>query len=85
MHFFPAGVWPPAQARPTVLIGPGLRASRGDRTRTPSSDALGNVGIGPLRNAGYNEPIWDPRGFGQFGRAGRDPLPRLRGAATPRR
>jgi ABC-2 type transport system ATP-binding protein len=66
-HFFPAAGLAPGQRAPTVLVGPGW-SSPGETNQDSSSDELfGGVGLGPLRNAGYNVITWDPRGFGSSG------------------
>src|SRR4051794_21333788 len=66
-HFFPAAGLAAGQRAPTVLVGPGW-SSPGDTNQDSSSEELfGGVGLGPLRNAGYNVLTWDPRGFGSSG------------------
>lgn len=66
--FFPAANLQAGQRAPTVLIGPGWSSGR-DQNPDSSSDGgtFGSVGIGPLRQAGYNVLTWDPRGFGDSG------------------
>jgi ABC-2 type transport system ATP-binding protein len=67
MHFFPAAGLAAGQRAPTVLVGPGWSMT-GETDENSSSDELfGGVGVGPLRQAGYNVLTWDPRGFGQSG------------------
>jgi ABC-2 type transport system ATP-binding protein len=66
MHWFPAPGATTTNPAPTVLMGPGW-GEAGD-TDTTGGDALfGGVGIGSLRQAGYNVLTWDPRGFGKSG------------------
>src|SRR4051794_13689069 len=67
MHFFPASGLAPGKRAPTVLVGPGW-SSAGETDDSSSSEELfGGVGVGALRNAGYNVLTWDPRGFGSSG------------------
>ena len=61
---------------------PRLGRSRDTNPDSPSSDATGNVGTGPLRNAGFNVLTWDSRGFGQ---SGGTVDRRLQGQRGPRR
>jgi ABC-2 type transport system ATP-binding protein len=49
---------------PTVLEGHGWGGSRDTNPDSASSEATGNVGVGPLRRAGFNVLTWDARGFG---------------------
>ncbi|MBN1529661.1 MAG: alpha/beta hydrolase [Thermoleophilaceae bacterium] len=66
-HFFPAAGLAPGKRAPTVMVGPGW-SQPGETDESSSSDELfGGVGLGPLRNAGYNVLTWDPRGFGRSG------------------
>ena len=67
MHFFPAEGLAAGARAPSVLIGPGFGQSGETNQNSSSLDPLGNVGIGPLRRAGYNVLTWDPRGFGRSG------------------
>jgi ABC-2 type transport system ATP-binding protein len=62
--FFPAANLKPGQRAPTVMIGPGWSSSRDKDPNSKSDPNIGTVGIGPLREAGYNVLTWDPRGFG---------------------
>jgi ABC-2 type transport system ATP-binding protein len=52
---------------PTVLEGHGWAGSRDTSPGSASSEATGNVGVGPLRRAGFNVLTWDARGFGESG------------------
>jgi ABC-2 type transport system ATP-binding protein len=52
---------------PTVLVGPGWGQSRDTNPNSGSDAALGSIGLGPLRRAGFNVLTWDARGFGQSG------------------
>ncbi|MEA2332716.1 MAG: type transport system ATP-binding protein [Thermoleophilaceae bacterium] len=67
MHFFPAEGLAAGQRAPTVLIGPGWSSPGETDQNSSSSEQIGNVGLGPLRRAGYNVLTWDPRGFGRSG------------------
>jgi ABC-2 type transport system ATP-binding protein len=67
MHFFPAAGLAPGQRAPTVLVGPGWSSAGETNQDSTSTEALGSVGVGTLRNAGYNVLTWDPRGFGRSG------------------
>ena len=67
MHFFPAAGLAAGKRAPTVMVGPGW-SQPGETDENSTSDELfGGVGVGALRNAGYNVLTWDPRGFGQSG------------------
>ena len=67
VHFFPAEGLQAGARVPTVLDGPGW-GSPGDTDPNSSTlEAIGAVGVGPLRAAGYNVVTWDPRGFGGSG------------------
>ncbi len=52
---------------PTILQTHGWAGSREKNPDAASSDATGNVGVGPLRKAGFNVLTWDSRGFGESG------------------
>jgi ABC-2 type transport system ATP-binding protein len=52
---------------PTVLEGHGWGGSRDTNPDSASSEQTGNVGLGPLRQAGFNVLTWDARGFGNSG------------------
>jgi ABC-2 type transport system ATP-binding protein len=67
LHFFPAEGLAAGQRAPTVLVGPGWSMPGETNQDSTSLDALGGVGLGPLRRAGYNVLTWDPRGFGRSG------------------
>ena len=67
VHFMPARGLLAGQTAPTVLSGPGLTlpgATNIDGTILDAAliDFFGMIGVGPLRNAGYNVVTWDPRG-----------------------
>jgi ABC-2 type transport system ATP-binding protein len=63
IHWFPLPGATTSHPAPTVLVGPGWGAA-GD-TNLSGGDLFGAVGIGTLRQAGYNVLTWDPRGFGK--------------------
>ncbi len=52
---------------PTILEGHGWGGSRQTDPNAKSDEATGNVGVGALRNAGFNVLTWDSRGFGDSG------------------
>jgi ABC-2 type transport system ATP-binding protein len=52
---------------PTVLEGHGWGGSRDTNQDSASDEAVGNVGVGALRKAGFNVLTWDARGFGNSG------------------
>ena len=52
---------------PTILEGHGWGGSRQTDPNAASDEATGNVGVGPLRKAGFNVLTWDARGFGNSG------------------
>ena len=67
VHFMPASGLTATQKATTVLEGPGLGMPGSTSLEvTPLdgilTDALGAVGVGTLRAAGYNVVTWDPRG-----------------------
>jgi ABC-2 type transport system ATP-binding protein len=64
LSFFPAKG---GKKAPTVLEGHGWGGSRDTNPNSTSTDALGQVGLGPLRKAGFNVLTWDARGFGNSG------------------
>ena len=64
LSFFPAEGGGKA---PTVLEGHGWGGSRDTDPNSASSEVTGNVGVGPLRRAGFNVLTWDARGFGNSG------------------
>jgi ABC-2 type transport system ATP-binding protein len=51
----------------TILQTHGWAGSREKNADAASSEATGNVGVGPLRKAGFNVLTWDSRGFGESG------------------
>jgi ABC-2 type transport system ATP-binding protein len=67
LSFFPADGLAPGQRAPTVLEGHGWGGSRDTDQNSASSEMTGNVGLGPLRKAGFNVLTWDARGFGSSG------------------
>jgi ABC-2 type transport system ATP-binding protein len=67
ISFHPAAGLNPGQRAPTILQTHGWGGSRDTNPDSPSTPATGNVGTGPLRNAGFNVLTWDSRGFGQSG------------------
>ena len=50
-----------------MLEGHGWGGSRDTDENSASSEQTGNVGVGPLRQAGFNVLTWDARGFGSSG------------------
>ena len=67
MHFFPAEGLAAGKRAPTVLIGPGWSMAGETDENSTSEELFGGVGVGSLRQAGYNVLTWDPRGFGSSG------------------
>src|SRR5690242_6963220 len=67
LSFFPAEGLPAGQRAPTILEGHGWGSSRDTNESSTSTEALGQVGLGPLRKAGFNVLTWDARGWGQSG------------------
>ena len=65
--FFPAKSLAGGERAPTVLVGHGWGGPRDDDKESESSEATGSVGIGALREAGFNVLSWDARGFGGSG------------------
>ena len=55
------------QTAPTILEGHGWGGTRETDPNAPSDETTGNVGVGPLRRAGFNVLTWDARGFGSSG------------------
>ncbi len=84
LSFFPAAGLPPGQRAPTVLEGHGWGGSRDTDENSASSEQTGNVGVGPLRRAGFNVLTWDARGFGQVRRHRGGRLAGRRGARRQR-
>ena len=64
LSFFPSAN---GGVAPTVLEGHGWGGSRDTDENSSSSEQTGNVGVGPLRRAGFNVLTWDARGFGNSG------------------
>jgi ABC-2 type transport system ATP-binding protein len=67
LSFFPAEGLAAGQRAPTILEGHGWGSSRDTNENSTSTEALGQVGLGPLRRAGFNVLTWDARGWGQSG------------------
>jgi ABC-2 type transport system ATP-binding protein len=65
--FHPAEGLAAGAKAPTVLVTHGWGGTRDATGDGATSEAIGNVGAGPLRRAGYNVLTWDSRGFGQSG------------------
>ena len=65
--FFPAAGLKRGQRAPTILESHGWGGSRDTNPDSASSEQTGNVGLGPLRRAGFNVLTWDARGWGQSG------------------
>jgi len=65
--FFPSEGLQPGQRAPTILLGHGWGGSRDTDPNSSSEDLFGQIGVGPLRRAGYNVLTWDARGWGQSG------------------
>jgi len=67
VHFMPARGLQPGVKAPTVLDGPGLGLPGstniyGTLLDPVLTDVAGLMGVGTLRDAGYNVVTWDPRG-----------------------
>ncbi|MGE2736103.1 CocE/NonD family hydrolase [Mycolicibacterium vaccae] len=71
VHFMPAKGLQAGQAAPTILNGPGvgLPGATTLNNRLDSFLPYDVVGVGMLRDAGYNVVSWDPRG--EWGSGGR--------------
>jgi ABC-2 type transport system ATP-binding protein len=63
----PAEGLQPGEKAPTILQTHGWGGSRETNPDATSSEQTGNVGVGPLRRAGFNVLTWDSRGFGDSG------------------
>jgi ABC-2 type transport system ATP-binding protein len=63
----PAAGLQPGQRAPTILQTHGWAGSRQTDPEAASDETTGNVGVGPLRHAGFNVLTWDSRGFGDSG------------------
>ena len=63
----PAAGLQPGQHAPTILQTHGWAGSREKNADAASDETTGNVGVGPLRRAGFNVLTWDSRGFGDSG------------------
>ena len=67
LSFFPAAGLASGQRAPTILEGHGWGQSRDTNENSTSDELFGQVGLGPLRRAGFNVLTWDARGWGQSG------------------
>jgi ABC-2 type transport system ATP-binding protein len=67
VNFFPTDSTASGARAPTVLFGPGWSSPGATDPEGASDPTIGDVGVGPLRAAGYNVLTWDPRGFGDSG------------------
>jgi ABC-2 type transport system ATP-binding protein len=65
--FFPAEGLQPGQTAPTILETHGWGAMRDKDENSATLSPVGQVGLGPLRRAGFNVLTWDSRGFGESG------------------
>jgi ABC-2 type transport system ATP-binding protein len=65
--FFPAEGLQPGQRAPTILETHGWGAMRDKDENSSTLAPFGQVGLGPLRRAGFNVLTWDSRGFGESG------------------
>ena len=84
LSFFPAAGLAAGQRAPTILEGHGWGSSRDTNENSSSTEALGQVGLGPLRRAGFNVLTWDARGWGQSGGPSRWTPRTSRRATCPR-
>lgn len=66
-HYFPAAGLGAGKKAPTVMVGHGYGMTGGTDPESKSDTIFGQVGLGPLRRAGYNVLTWDARGFGTSG------------------
>ena len=64
VHFMPAAGLQKDQRAPTILDGPGLALPGATNPDALQDELLPNdvIGVGTLRQAGYNVVTWDPRG-----------------------
>ena len=64
VHFIPATGLQAGKTAPTILDGPGLGLPGSTSYLTEKDEFLPNdvIGVGALRDAGYNVVTWDPRG-----------------------
>jgi ABC-2 type transport system ATP-binding protein len=65
--FFPAEGLQPGQRAPTILETHGWGATRDKDENSATLTPVGQIGLGPLRRAGFNVLTWDSRGFGESG------------------
>jgi len=66
-HFFPAAGLGAGERAPTVLVGHGWGQQGETDPDARSEERFGQIGVGPLRRAGFNILTWDARGFGGSG------------------
>jgi ABC-2 type transport system ATP-binding protein len=64
VNFFPASGLRAGHRAPTVMMGPGWGSAGDTDPNDAATPSLGTVGVGTLRDAGFNVLTWDPRGFG---------------------
>jgi ABC-2 type transport system ATP-binding protein len=64
VHFFPKTGLQAGDKAPTILDGPGLALPGSTAYLSQKDELLPNdvIGVGALRDAGYNVVTWDPRG-----------------------
>ena len=67
VNFMPTEKTGEGEGAPTVLFGPGWSSAGETDENSPTDPYVGSIGVGPLREAGYNVVTWDPRGFGDSG------------------
>jgi ABC-2 type transport system ATP-binding protein len=79
VHFFPAAGLKAHHRAPTVLMGPGWGQLGSTDPNSKTSTVAGVIGIGALRNHGYNVLTWDPRGFGGSGGTAEVDSPKFEG------
>src|SRR3954449_4584079 len=65
--FLPAQGLAPGQKAPTILETHGWGAVRDKDENSATLAPVGQVGLAPLRRAGFNVLTWDSRGFGESG------------------
>jgi pimeloyl-ACP methyl ester carboxylesterase len=63
-HFFAATGLQPGDRQPTVIVGSAYAAPG---ATDPNDNSADRIGVGTLRDAGFNVLTWDPRGFGGSG------------------
>jgi ABC-2 type transport system ATP-binding protein len=65
--FHPAQGLQAGRRAPTILQTHGWGGNRERDPNAGNDETTGNVGVGPLRRAGFNVLTWDSRGFGESG------------------